>query len=211
MKFTAVLISALTCGAVFDCAAQTSSVLPEEFDSSVAASRVFDGGFGFQNFPLIIGPRTIVDRQTDDRGLGIGLQGSGTTIGQQGTTSIEPAMVPVFGPRDRFGIQNFGLIGGPAGFATAVSPQGQFGLIGPRGFNPRTGSQTIALAINAQASSITIGSVGGVGNHVNINPSGSTPPPMQMGRIVPIFQSPNNIFAGRAVTTPSVGVGGRGK
>ena len=199
MRLTAVLMGALTVCPIATGVAQILSPSDPGVNSTdLALSGVTDNRFGGRTFPLIIGPGAGFARSSDTCGLGIGQQGFGTTIGEQGTTAV-----PVLGPRDR--LTNFGLVGGPAGFATAVSPHG-FGFIGPQGFNPRVGSQTIALAINAQGSSITIGGVG-IGNSVNTTTPATQP--MQTVRIVPIAQSPNNIFAGRIVTTSPGAVRGR--
>jgi hypothetical protein len=171
-----------------------------------------------ETLPLIIGPRDHLRRQIDDRrGLGIGQQGFGTTIGQQGTTPIAPATVPPFGPNVGLGR---GLIIGPQGFATTFGEQGiafvpqfssgfiphrSFGLIGPQTTSTTVGSQIIALAISAQNSQITIGPQGvGVGNTVGqqmLSPSAM----LQQTRTFSVRGIPHTVFAGRVTQTTSRG------
>ena len=51
MKLTAVFMGVLTCSPIFDCVAQTGSILVQDFDSSVAVSQVSGNGFGLQLVP----------------------------------------------------------------------------------------------------------------------------------------------------------------
>jgi len=155
----------------------------------------------------IIGPREQTDQR---RGLGIGQQGLGTTIGQQGTAQIEPAMVPDF---SLTASQGASLTPGQQGFATALNGPGTallspgsalssgsapgfvgrrgLGLIGPQTAAPTAvGSQIIALAINAQSSTLTIGAPGRL----------NTITPLQQTRVFTVPGIPHTAFAGRTVT-----------
>jgi hypothetical protein len=162
----------------------------------------------------IIGPREQTDQR---RGLGIGQQGLGTTIGQEGTAQIEPAMVPDFGLTAS---QGASLTPGQQGFATALNGPGTallspgsalssgsapgfvgrrgLGLIGPQTAAPTAvGSQIIALAINAQNSTLTIGAPG-IGNAGNGRLNTITP--LQQTRVFTVPGIPHTAFAGRTVT-----------
>jgi hypothetical protein len=113
------------------------------------------------------------------RGLSIGLQGFGTTIGQQGITLLPE-------------------------FSTGFRPHRGFGLIGPQPVANTVGSQIIALAISAQNSQIIIGPQG-VGNTVGQQMLSPFAMQQQTTRTFSVPGIPHTMFAGRVVRSTTVG------
>ena len=121
--------------------------------------------------PLVSVPSTSPTAEQQNRGLGIGQQGTGNVIGQQGSTLTTPPVLPTPAPAIT-----------PQSVQPAITPQVLTPALPPQSVAPVAPLQGRGLGIGQQGSGTSIGQQG----TTLIGPQGNGTPTGQQG-ITPVF------------------------